>query len=144
MKLAIAFVLGMVAMVCIQGKTADWLVLPFFAFHLDRGIYCNDKAAGLGWERSHSESNRSQITVFRNSNCEWSAVGVKCGLPLQVGDVRLGGCAGGVTGYGAPVMPAGGFVATYERKTWGVNVIMVPPFGDSSPGVIWLQAKVPW
>jgi hypothetical protein len=141
----------MAAAVCIQGRSQtgshqsqSWIVLPVYAYHLDRGIYCNDKAAGIGLERAKSEHDRAQVAVFRNSNCEWSVEAVKCWLPFSVLSVRAGGCAGGVTGYGTAVLPAGAFVATYERKSWGINLIVVPPFGDASPGVLWWQLKKPW
>lgn len=150
MKTFAAFILGMVAAVCIQGRSQvgsdhsqSWIVLPVYAFHLDRGIYCNDTTEGIGYERAKSKHDRAQVVVFRNSNCDWSVAATQCWVPLRFGDVRGGGCVGGVTGYGAAVLPAGAFVATYEQKTWGVNVIMVPPFGDSSPGVVWFQWKRP-
>lgn len=140
----IAFLLGMAAMVAMQGRAETWVVLNGLAQHLDRGGYCNNHVTkGLGLEQ-----NGWQIGFYDNSNCQLSAYAAKSWLPLylQFSDsrVRAGVIVGAVSGYADVPLPAVGLAATYERERWGANLIFIPPMSESSVGVLWLQGKVRW
>jgi hypothetical protein len=123
-KTLVAFLLGMVAMVCLQGKADTWIVVSGLAKHLDGGEHCNSITTGLGYERTQIGNDRTQIGYsfgfYRNSNCAWSFYAARSWLPLslQVSDWRLraGGIAGGVTGYTSAVLPVAGLAASVERE----------------------------
>lgn len=146
MKLLAAFLLGMVAAVSIQGKAETWVVLSGYAFHLDRGIYCNDTTWGAALEWGEKDK-KSTAGAYLNSHCRWSAYAAKTWLPvfLESLNVRLGATAGLVAGgYKSPLLPAGGLAATYEKKDWGASVVFIPPMSESSPGVAWFLWKLKW
>lgn len=135
MKTFAAFLLGMVTMVCFQGRTADWIVISGLAKHLDGQQHCNSTTSGIGLE-----VNDYAAGIYRNSNCRWSLYGAKAWLPLRYGSLRGGLIGGVVTGYETPLMPVAGFAATYEGKTYGINLILIPPVGESG-NVAWLTFK---
>jgi len=120
----------------------DYLIGSGVAIHLDGAKHCNWFTKGLGIEKSVSESWRIAAGYYDNSNCRDSFYLAGAWLPLRLGDLRLGVIGGGVTGYRAPILPAGGLVAAYEPGKYGVNVIFIPPAGESGQGVIWLQANL--
>jgi hypothetical protein len=125
---------------CVGACAETWLVLNGIAQHLDRGSYCNNHLTpGLGIEKDGWAGG-----FYDNSNCRTSWYAAKYWLPLSVGPIKAGVIAGAVSGYSTSLIPAGGLAATYERKTWGVNLILIPPFSDSSPGVLWGQVKFRW
>lgn len=116
----------------------DWLILNGYAQHLGSGSHCNNHlTTGIGIERDHA-----QLGVYRNSNCRTSLYAAQAWLPLSVGAVKLGLIGGAVTGYASAVTPVAALAATYERKSWGWNLIAIPPTGESSGGVAWLQLKI--
>lgn len=118
----------------------DWIIVNGFAQHLGGGSHCNNHdTAGAGLERDHA-----QLGFYRNSNCKLSIYAAKAWLPITAGAVKLGLIGGAVTGYSSAVTPVAALAATYETKTWGLNMIGIPPAGGSSGAVIWLQAKVRW
>jgi hypothetical protein len=125
-------------------KAQDWLVLSGYAIHLDHARHCNSFTKGIGVEKVLSENRRLSIGAYDNSNCNTSTYAAAAWTPLHLGSVHLGVIGGLVTGYRVPLLPAGGMVASFERRTWGVNVIGIPPTGASGKGVLWLQAKFPW
>lgn len=142
--LIIAFLLGMAAMVAMQGRAETWLVVNGLAQHLGDGSYCNNHVTkGLGIEQ-----NDWQIGFYDNSNCQLSAYVAKSWLPiyLQFSDwrVRTGVIAAAVTGYADIPLPAFGLAASFERERWGANLIFIPPMSESSVGVLWLQGKIRW
>jgi hypothetical protein len=141
-KLLAAFLLGMVAAVCLQGRSQNWndqsknwIVLSGLAKHLDGAIHCNSTTSGLG-----VEVNDYAAGIYRNSNCSYSAYAAKAWLPLRSENWRGGLIFGVATGYGAPVMPVAGLAGTYEGKEYGVNLVFVPPYKDSG-NVLWLTFK---
>ena len=141
-----AFIFGMVVGAAITAPRAqDYVIVSGLAKHLDGKQHCNSTTTGLGYEHSQSENWRSQIGFYRNSGCKWSAYLGEAWLPLKLGNWRGGVIAGLVTGYGSPVLPAGGAVISYEPKeSLGFNLIYIPPAGESGSGVLWLQARLPW
>ncbi len=144
--LAAAFLAGLLVGVGMSGRAEDYVIVSGLAKHLDGKQHCNSTTTGLGYEHSQSENWRSQIGFYRNSNCRWSAYAAEAWMPvyLQSINVRLGVLGGVVTGYGSAVLPAGGLVTSFEFKKWKLNLITIPPVGNSSDGVLWLQAGIAW
>lgn len=149
MKLAVAFLLGMVAMVAIQGKSADWAVATIGSQHLGGGDFC-EQNPGAGLELSANGSQtRSLLGVYRNSLREddrgcrtWSLYAGKSWLPFSVREWRLGGAAMGILGYESAVTLGVAMVIAYEEKTWGLNLIWFPDKrGDLLQGVVGVQLK---
>lgn len=135
---AVLVLLGALAFAGI-GKAQDWLVLSGVAVHLD-GKHCNDLTTGLGVEH-----NGYAAGFYRNSNCKWSAYAAKAWLPITAGHWRAGVLGGLVTGYAtSPVLPVAALSITYEGRRYGLNLIGIPPSGNSGGGVIWAQLKVRW
>lgn len=132
----VAFLLGMAAAVAIQGHTQDWIVQNGLAIHFDGRDHCESTTPGLGIEHGDYSAG-----FYRNSNCRWSAYAAQSWTPLRMGPVRLGSIAGGVSGYGRPITPVAGLVASWEGSRYGMNLIYIPPVGDSG-NVLWLQGKV--
>lgn len=123
----------------------DWLVASGFVRHLN-GVsgHCNDRVTpGFGVEKSLSADRRLAFGVYDNSNCRVSGYGSYVWLPLHQGSFHLGALAGAVTGYQMPVMPAAGLTGAYEGRSYGLNLIWIPPVRDSG-NVLWLQAKFAW
>lgn len=143
MRLLIAFLLGMAAMVAIQGHSEDSIVVSGLAVHLDGDKHCNSITEGLGWEHSQSENLRSQIGFYRNSNCRWSTYAAEAWTPLKLGPTHSGIIAGLVTGYRASITPVAGLVTTYDLGKFALNIVTIPPSGDSGKGVLWFQLSFP-
>ena len=143
MKLAVAFLLGMVAAVAMQGKAADWLTSTVRSYHMERKGY-EEQNYGLGVETEVTQRLRLALGVYRNSERRDSLYGaaVYCPLYLRFANWRGCGLAGGVTGYSDDVAPLAGLVLAYEAKEWGLNLILFPNGkGDFSKGVAAIQAK---
>lgn len=140
----LAFLLGMAAMVAIQGWSQSYAVVSGLAIHLDGEKHCNSFTSGLGVERPISGTVRYALGFFDNSNCRWSTYAALAWLPLTLGNWKAGTISGAVTGYRESLLPAAGAVLVYERPTWGLNLILIPPSGDSSAGVLWCQWKLRW
>ena len=123
----------------------DYIIGSGIALHLDRAHHCNSITSGLGYEHSQSENWRYQVGFYRNSQCRWSTYIAEAWLPIKLAALKLGLIGGAVTGYSAPILPAGGLVASYEPKNSpGFNLIFIPPAGESGKGVLWGQIKWEW
>lgn len=142
--LAAAFLLGLLIGVGLSGRAEDYVIVSGLAKHLDGKQHCNSTTTGLGYEHSQSENWRSQIGFYRNSNCRWSAYAAEAWMPLHLGNLSLGLLGGVVSGYASSILPAGGIVTAYRFKNWKLNLITIPPVGNSSDGVLWLQAGIAW
>lgn len=144
MKLAVAFLLGMVAMVAIQGKTADWITGMVRSYHMERKGY-EEQNYGIGIERSLSGNTRLAVGVYRNSERSDSAYGAGVWCPARY--ERWVGCglAGAVTGYSSSVAPLAGLVLAYEGEKYGFNILALPnKKGDLTQGVLAFQVKFRW
>ncbi len=139
-----AFLAGLLAGVGLSGRAADYVIVSGLAKHLDGKQHCNSTTTGLGYEHSQSENWSYQVGFYRNSNCRWSSYAAEAWMPLHFGSVAMGVLGGVVSGYGSSILPAGGFVTSYTFKTWKLNLITIPPIGNSSDGVLWLQMGVLW
>lgn len=137
--------LGLLIAIGGSGRAGDWLVGSGLVRHLNGGAHCNDRVTpGFGVEISRSADARIAAGVYDNSNCRVSSYAAYVWTPLHFGQIHVGALAGGVTGYSYTVLPAAAFTATFEARRWGVNLIYIPPFGDYSANIAWVQIKVPW
>ena len=141
------FLAGLICGVLGTGKTEEWVTATVRSYHMERGKGYEEQNYGLGYERSLFGNWRLAAGVYRNSERRDSAygAGVYCPRYLQYGNLRGCATAGLVTGYGSIVAPLAGGVISYEGKTWGLNLLMVPSAkGDITKGVIALQLKRRW
>lgn len=139
--IAFGMLLGFLLAVGYNGWSKDYVIGSGLAIHLDGAHHCNSTTTGLGYEHSQSENWRYQVGFYRNSNCRWSSYIAEAWLPIKLGSWRGGLIAGLVSGYSAPILPAGGLVASCEPGKYGFNVIFIPPAGESGSGVLWFQLK---
>ncbi|HZR02816.1 MAG TPA: hypothetical protein VFA81_06575 [Burkholderiales bacterium] len=136
----VAFILGMVAAVAIQGRAQTWLIGSGLAIHLDGKRHCNSITEGGGLEHDDYA-----VGFYRNSNCRWSLYAGRSWMPLylQSAGLRLGAIAGVVTGYNSAVLPVAALAASVGTERYKLNIIYVPPaFGSGN--VIWLQSGLRW
>jgi hypothetical protein len=143
-KLAVAFLLGAVAMVAIQGKTEDWLTATVRSYHMERGKGYEEQNYGFGIETDVSQRIRLALGFYRNSERRDSVYGAAVWCPpyLQYGNWRGCGMAGGATGYNDTVAPLAGFVLSWEGREWGVNILALPnKKGDFTSGLLAAQIK---
>ena len=137
--LAAAFLLGLLVGIGLSGRTQDWVIGSGIALHMDGQDHCNNRfTPGFG-----VEVGNYAVSVYANSNCKTSFYAAKFWTPLKFGAVRLGTLGGVATGYTAPILPVGGFVAALEGEIYKLNVIFIPPVG-SSGNVLWLQIGKRW
>lgn len=131
----------------LRAAAQDWIVTNGLAYHFERGHNYNWLTAGVGFEKSVSPTVRAAGGFYLNSNRDWSTYGAAVWLPFAAdalgGRFLSGVIAGAVTGYRSTVTPAGGFVAAFEQRNYGFNVVGVPPVAGTD-GVLWLQAKTRW
>jgi hypothetical protein len=139
-----ALLVALVLAIFVIAHAETWAVMSGIAVHLDGRSHCNWRTDGLGVEYSNDGADRTQLGFYRNSNCKWSAYAARAWLPLKFLDLRGGAIVGAVTGYSASVTPVAALALSYEHKDWGVNVIGIPPTGESGGGVLWLQFKKKW
>ncbi|OFA06872.1 hypothetical protein [Duganella sp. HH101] len=123
-----------------------WLNGGFYSYHFQRDKGLNDSNPGLGGEYRFSTVASATAGRFYNSDRAYSNyVGVYY-QPWKVGPVRLGAVAGGFSGY--PRMREGGWflaaipTASFEYKSVGVNVAIVPTYKDRLYGAISVQLKL--
>src|SRR5471032_302386 len=123
-----------------------WLNGGFYSYHFQRDKGLNDSNPGLGGEYRFSTVASATAGRFYNSDRGYSNyVGVYY-QPWKIGPVRLGAVAGGFSGY--PKMRDGGWflaaipTASFEYKSVGVNVAVVPTYKDRLYGAISVQLKL--
>lgn len=116
-----------------------WLTVPLFSYHFDRsGDHC-EVNPGLGIETDVAKNIRFHAGGYHNSNCRPSAYLCGSYAALTYGSWKAGSALCGFTGYHSEkrvngeiqredkVLLAPMAVAAYERKTWGLNILIVPP-----------------
>jgi len=123
-----------------------WLNAGFYSYHFDRGQGLNDSNPGLGAEYRFSTVASATAGRFYNSDRQYSNyVGVYY-QPFRIGPVRLGAVVGAFDGY--PNMRDGGWfpaaipTASFEYKSVGVNVAVVPKYKDRLYGALSVQLKL--
>lgn len=127
-----------------ESKADSWVTATVRSYHMERGKGYEEQNYGLGYERSLFGNWRYSVGVYRNSERRDSAygAGVYCPPYLQSANWRVCAMAGLVTGYESGIAPLAGGALSYEGKTWGLNLLMVPSAkGDITKGVIALQLK---
>lgn len=120
-------------------QARDWITVPLASYHFERGRdYCEINP-GLGYETDISKSWRFHAGGYHNSNCRPSTYLCASSALWEPGYWRLGGAICGFTGYHEErrvngkterenkvlivPLPA----VSYERRTWGVDILIVPP-----------------
>jgi hypothetical protein len=116
-----------------------WLTVPLVSYHLDRSKdYC-EVNPGLGMETDISERVRFHAGGYQNSNCRPSTYVCGSYTPWHLGNWKSGSALCGFTGYHKEKKVAGEteredkfllaplLVFAYERKSWGLNILVVPP-----------------
>lgn len=117
-----------------------WLTMPLVSLHMPRTGY-NQMNLGLGIEHKVAERWRLVLGTYRNSNREDSVYAGAIYTRWRWGDFRFGSSLGLVSGYGNDLLPMVVPAMSYERKGWGLNVILIPPV-RGSPTIIGVQAKM--
>ena len=123
-----------------------WLNGGFYSYHFQRDKGLNDSNPGLGGEYRFSTVASATVGRFYNSDREYSSYAGVYYQPWQIAGVRLGAVAGGFNGY--PRMRNGGWflaaipTASFEYKSVGVNVAIVPTYKDRLYGAISVQLKL--
>jgi hypothetical protein len=126
-----------------------WAVGTVGSYHVENNGYCQFNP-GVGVEYG-GEKVRFVAGTYQNSLCYNSNyVGVSY-APLKLGDFKFGAALLGVTGYKVKVDRRSGKFSddpafaplpfiSYERRHFGVNVLVIPPFDDFS-GALGFQIK---
>lgn len=126
-----------------DGPSRSWLVLNARSYHADRSKDYNEanRGAGLEWG---TDTLRAVGGVYRNSLDGRSRYVGAAWTPLALGAAQVGFVLGAVDGYehandGRAVPMVAGLVRL-ELHGYGVNVLVAPPFRESS-AVLGLQFK---
>jgi hypothetical protein len=146
LKLALAFLAGVLVAVGMSGRASDWATATVRSYHMERKGY-EEQNYGLGVETEVTQRLRLALGFYRNSERRDSVYGavVYCPVSVRWGNWRGCGMAGGVTGYNDTVAPLAGAVLSYEGKVWGANLLILPnKRGDFTEGVLAFQVKHKW
>ena len=126
-----------------------WAVGTVGSYHVENNGYCQFNP-GVGVEYG-GEKVRFVAGTYQNSLCYNSNyVGVSY-APLKLGNWKAGAALLGVTGYKTKVDKHTGKFSddpafaplpfiSYERRHWGLNILVIPPFDDFA-GALGFQAK---
>jgi hypothetical protein len=143
LKLALAFLAGVLVAVGMSGRASDWATATVRSYHMERKGY-EEQNYGLGVETEVTQRLRLALGFYRNSERRDSVYGafVYCPVSVRWGNWRGCGMAGAVSGYNDTVAPLAGAVLSYEGKEWGMNLLLLPnKKGDLTEGVAALQIK---
>jgi len=142
---AAGLLFGLCLAIGFSGRAQDYIVVSGLVRHLDGSEHCNNLVTpGLGYEHPITDKWRLSVGGYNNSGCKPSYYAAGAYLPLHMGDWKLGVLGGAVSGYSAPILPVGALIAAYEPGLVGLNLILIPPAGESGGGVLWAQLKVRW
>lgn len=123
-----------------------WINPGFYSYHFQRDKNLNDSNPGLGAEYRFSTVASATAGRFYNSDRYYSNYAGVYYQPVALGPVRLGAVVGGFNGY--PKMRNGGwFLAaiptlSFDCKSVGVNVAVVPTYKDRLYGALSIQLKL--
>ena len=122
-----------------------WLNAGFYSYHFQRDKGLDDRNPGIGAEYRFSTVASATAGRFYNSDRAYSNyAGLYC-QPFAIGPVRLGAVLGGFNGY--PKMRGGGWflaaipVASFEYRSVGLNLSIVPSYKDRLHGALSFQLK---
>ena len=132
----------------IQSKPLQevWLNPGFYSYHFQRDKNFNDSNPGFGIEYRFSTVASATVGRFYNSDRRYSNYAGIYYQPVAIGAFRLGAVIGGFDGY--PKMNDGGWflaaipVASFDYKSVGINIAVVPTYKDRLHGAISIQPKV--
>ncbi len=122
-----------------------WLNAGFYSYHFQRDKGLNDSNPGLGAEYRFSSVASATVGRFYNSDRYYSDYAGVYYQPFAVGPVRIGAVVGGFNGY--PKMRNGGWfpaaipTLSYEYKSVGLNLAIVPTYKDRLYGALSFQLK---
>lgn len=117
-----------------------WLNPGFYSYHFSHNSSLNENNYGLGLRVKLSQDNSIMGGVFRNSRYADSRYLGWVWQPYQAGMARLGLWAGALDGY--PKMNNGNWflvalpLLSFEYRTVGLNLIIVPSYQDKVRGAI--------
>lgn len=146
-KLAI---LGLLLLIS-SAHAETFLTVPLISYHFnDSADHC-EANFGLGMETDVARGVRFHAGGFQNSNCRPSTYVAMSQQLLAYKRWQLGLALGGFTGYHKEkkvngetqyrdkIILAPLLAIAYEKKTWGFNIIGVPPKDDfrGSVGIVW-------
>lgn len=141
MKIAAAVLLAIISTAAVaEEESRLWLTATVRSYHLDRQTRHNEANYGLGVECRFAGSLSVSAGQYTNSRWKTSSYATANYTPLQIGPVKLGASAGAVTGYTMHYTPLFAPTAVIEGKTWGANLLAIPPF-DGGSWVFGLQVK---
>jgi len=125
-----------------------WLTVPIASYHFDRereggkGSY-EQTNPGLGLEYVLNDRWRLGAGMYRSSiRTDAGYVGaVYLPLYLHSANLRVGSAFGVVSGYEGNLLPLLVPTAVFEWKSFGINVLFVPPTSKAQTGGVGLQLK---
>ncbi|MDD2915203.1 MAG: hypothetical protein PHP70_07785 [Gallionella sp.] len=123
-----------------------WINAGFYSYHFQKDKGFNNQNWGLGGEYRYSTANSIVVGSSHNSVRRTSHYVGWHWHPLALGPVHFGVVAGGVNGY--PGANNGGWfpivlpAASFEYKSVGANLIVIPYVKDVAYGALSLQIKV--
>jgi hypothetical protein len=122
-----------------------WLNAGFYSYHFQRDKGLNDSNPGLGGEYRFSTVASATVGRFYNSDRVYSSYAGVYYQPIALGPVRIGAVFGAFDGY--PKMRNGGWfpaaipTLSYEYKSVGLNLAIVPTYKDRLYGALSFQLK---
>lgn len=123
-----------------------WLNPGFYSYHFKRDKDLNDSNPGLGAEYRFSSVASATAGRFYNSDRAYSNYAGVYYQPIALGPLRLGAVVGAFNGY--PKMRDGGWfpalipTISYEYKSVGLNLAIIPPYKDRLYGALSFQLKL--
>jgi tetrahydromethanopterin S-methyltransferase subunit E len=130
-----------------SASAETWITVTTASLHYGTDKKYEQQNWGIGIEQGMSETVRVVGGMYRNSNRRDSIYFGLSWHPWRLWNLRLGLGAMFVGGYEtakSPELVKAAFpVITYEAKSWGINVPIIPAV-NSQPGAVGLQLKFKW
>jgi hypothetical protein len=123
-----------------------WLNAGFYSQHFDSDKGLNNSNPGIGAEYRFSTVASATAGRFYNSDHAYSNYAGMYYQPVALGPVRLGAVVGVFSGY--PKMRDGGWfpalipTLSYEYKSVGLNLAIIPPYKNRLYGALSFQLKL--
>lgn len=126
--------------------TELWLNAGFYSYHFEQNKGLNNRNFGIGAEYRYATTGSIVAGTSNNSVRQRSRYAGWHWRPITLGPVYLGLVAGAVDGY--PGVNNGGWfpivipAASFEYKSVGANLILIPGINENVYGALSLQLKV--
>ena len=123
-----------------------WVNAGFYTYHFQKNRNLNDNNPGFGGEYRYTTTSSFVLGQFHNSDWKISDYAGWYWRPLNIGPVGLGAEIGAINGY--PKFSNGGWfpvlapVVSYEYKSVGANLIIIPNYKEQLHGGISVQFKI--